>query len=68
MYWVTYNADRSWRMLYDGTPKEYREHCQRVTCLHVDARMAHKLVRDDFPHSTALYIDEGRIRRATGGE
>ncbi len=34
----------------------------------VDWREAHDFVRRDLgPHSTALWVDEGRIKRATEG-
>lgn len=35
---------------------------------HVSAQHAHKWVRDGNTHETALYVDDGRIRRASEGE
>lgn len=67
MYWVTRDKQGRWMHLHEGTRKDYRA-VLATDALPIDSRMAHKLVRDDFPHSTALYVDEGKIRRARGGE
>lgn len=57
--------------LYEMTAKELASAnaCEngRVTYRKVSAQYAHKFVKDDGIHSTALYVDmDGRIRKASG--
>lgn len=69
MYWVRKDGNQRWVMLHEGaTERRAQEKQQPGSTERVGARMAHRLVREDFPHSTALYLDGDRIRRAASPE
>jgi hypothetical protein len=57
-------------MLHEVTTKAERAELEarydRVS--RVDYLTAHRWVRDGNTHSTYLYIDEGKVRRASSGE
>ncbi|RUW56705.1 hypothetical protein [Mesorhizobium sp. M8A.F.Ca.ET.021.01.1.1] len=67
MFWVTRDKQGRWVHLHEGSRADMKRETRDPVA--VSGQEAHKIVKADLiPHSTALYVDEGRIRRATGGE
>ena len=70
MYVLRQPADGAGYMLYEMTPAELRA-AQRERgdseyprLERLDASRAHRWVREGGVHSTYLYVEDGRIRRA----
>ncbi|QIV65922.1 hypothetical protein Cp1R7AA1_018 [Mesorhizobium phage Cp1R7A-A1] len=67
MYWVTRDKQGRWMHLHEGSRADMARETRNPVA--ISAHEAHRIVKADWiPHSTALWVDEGKIRRAKGGE